>query len=274
MDLNNKRVVITGASQGIGAAMARAFAANGSDVIVAARSKDKLDALAEEIGGHAIAVDLVDADAVEAFVPGVEESFGPIDVFVSNAGIETIDSCALVDVETLRRVNRLNLEAPMVLTRMVLPGMLERGNGHLVYTSSLAGTSAYPAVGPYCGTKAGLTNYASAVRSEVEPHGVGVTIVAPGPVDTEMWEQVEQASPTGQLVINRLERLQLLPTIAPERLADDVVEAVIDGRRHVRHPKRLFANFWLNEAPRRLVEVLLTGVKYDPLEPAAGSQRT
>ncbi len=274
MELRGKRVVITGASQGIGAAMARAFAAAGSEVIVAARTKDKLDALAEEIGGHAFVVDLVDADAVESFVPDIEAAHGPIDVLVSNAGMETIDSCALVDVETLRRVNRLNLEAPMVLTRLVLPGMLERGTGHLVYTSSLAGTSAYPAVGPYCGTKAGLTNYASAVRSEVEPHGVGVTIVAPGPVDTEMWEQVEQASPTGKLVIKRLKRLQLLPTIAPERLADDVVEAVTEGKRHVRHPKRLFANFWLNEAPRRLVEVLLAGVTYDPLEPAAGSQRS
>jgi len=274
MDLEGKRVVITGGSQGIGAAMARAFARAGARVVVAARNKDALDNVATEIGGEAFPVDLLDPDAVESFIGDVEERFGPIDVLVSNAGIETIDSCALVDVETLRRVNRLNLEAPMILTRLVLPQMLARGSGHLVYTSSLAGTSAYPAVGPYCGTKAGLTNYASAVRSEVEPHGVGVTIVAPGPVDTEMWDQVEKASPGGQRVVKRLRRLQLLPTISPEKLADDVVDAVADGRRHVRHPKRLSANFWLNEAPRRLTALLITGVKFDPLEPADGDQRT
>jgi short-subunit dehydrogenase len=274
VDLNNKRVVITGASQGIGAAMARGFAEAGSEVVVAARSKDKLDALAEEIGGHSVAVDLVDPDAVDAFVPGVEDALGPIDVLVSNAGIETIDSCAMVEVDTVRRANRLNLEAPMVLTRLVLPGMLRRGSGHLVYTSSLAGTSAYPAIGPYCGTKAGLTNYASCVRSEVEAHGVGVTIVAPGPVDTEMWDQVEQGSPSAKRVIRRLRLLQLLPSITPERLAADVVSAVAEGKRHVRHPKRLSANFWLNEAPRRIAELALAGVKYDPLEPADGTQRT
>jgi short-subunit dehydrogenase len=265
MDISGRRVVVTGASQGIGEAMARAFAAAGAEVVVAARSATKLTALVDEIGGTARPVDLLDPAQVDAFVGDIERDLGPIDVLCNNAGIESQDSVATMDVDAIRRVVRLNLEAPMVLTRLALPAMLRRGEGHLVYTSSLAGTTAYPGVGPNCGTKAGLTNYASAVRSEVAALGVGVTIVAPGPVDTEMWDQLEAAGEGAQAVIARLRRLQLIPKMRPESLATQVVEAVRSGKRHVRHPKRLAAQFWLNEAPRRITELVLAGVPYDPL---------
>ena len=266
MQLEGKRVVITGASQGIGAALARAFAEAGSRVVLAARSVDKLEALAAETGGAAHPVDLLDEEQTEVFIDDVERSHGPIDVLVNNAGIETSDSAATTDVATIRDVVRLNVEAPMVLTRNVLPGMLERRAGHLVFLSSLAGTASFPTMSHYAATKAAVTNFAGSVRWETRERGVGVTIVAPGPVDTEMWDRVEELEGGAGNVRRRFERLQLLPKLAPGELAEQTVAAVCTGKRHVRHPKRLSTQFWLNEAPRRIVELALTGVRYDPTE--------
>ncbi len=264
MELSGKNVVITGASQGIGAALAREFADAGGRVILAARSVDKLEALAAETGGVAHPVDLLDPEQTERFIDDVEAAHGQIDVLVNNAGLDSSRPAAAEDVETIRRVTRLNLEAPMVLTRQVLPGMLERGSGHLVYLSSLAGTASFPTMSHYAATKSATINFAGSVRWEVRKHGVGVTVVAPGPVDTEMWDRYEDLHGSSGNIRRRFERLQLLPKLSPEALAERTVDAVREGRRHVRHPKRLSLNFWLNEAPRRIVEVALTGVRFDP----------
>ncbi|WP_436795261.1 SDR family NAD(P)-dependent oxidoreductase [Actinospongicola halichondriae] len=264
MELRGKTVVVTGASQGIGAALARAFAAAGSTVVLAARSVDKLEALAAETGGLAHPVDLLDPEQTDRFIADVEAAHGPIDVLVNNAGLDSSRPAAAIEIQTIRRVTRLNVEAPMVLTRQVLPGMLERRSGHLVYLSSLAGTASFPTMSHYAATKAGIMNFAGSVRWEVRKHGVGVTIVAPGPVDTEMWDRYEDMTGTPGNVRRRFERLQLLPKLAPDVLADRTVAAVRDGKRHVRHPRRLSTNFWLNEAPRRIVEAALTGVRFDP----------
>jgi short-subunit dehydrogenase len=266
MELDGRTVVVTGASQGIGAALARSFAEEGARVVLVARSRDKLEALAEEIDGVAHVADLLDPDRVDALVPEIEEAHGPIDVFVNNAGVDAMESAASADPALIRRVAQLNLEAPMVLTRHVLPGMLRRRRGHLVYVASLAGTASFPTMSHYAATKAGLLNFAGAVRWEVHRHGIGVTCLAPGPVDTEMWDRAEAATGSAALVRRRFEILQLLPKADPADIAARTVEAVRTGRRHVRHPRRLSANFWLNESPRRLVEALLTGVRYDPLE--------
>lgn len=264
MELQGKRVVITGASQGIGAALARAFADAGSSVVVAARSLDKLEAVAARSGGVAHQVDLLDQAQTERFVDDVEATHGPVDILINNAGIESTDAAAVADVDTIRDVVRLNVEAPMVLTRAVLPGMLDRGSGHLVFLSSLAGTASFPTMSHYAATKAAITNFAGSVRWETRKHGVGVTVVAPGPVDTDMWDRVEALSGGAGNIRRRFERLRLLPKLSPDVLAEQTVAAVRSGRRHVRHPKRLSTQFWLNEAPRRVVEMTLTGVRYDP----------
>ena len=113
MDLDGARVLVTGGSRGIGAALARAYAAAGADVVVAARSEGDLRAIADEVGGHAVVVDLADPAAVEALVPGVEADLGPIDVLVNNAGVETVDMAAVIDPGDVRTATRVNLEAPM-----------------------------------------------------------------------------------------------------------------------------------------------------------------
>lgn len=259
MQLDNAHVFITGASRGIGAAMARRFAAKGARVSVAARSADALGSVAADIGGWSFPVDLTDDTAVDGLIERVEAEAGPIDVLVNNAGLETNAWLRDVDPDTIRTVSRLNLEVPMLLTRQALPGMMTRGRGHLVYTSSIAGAASFPGLAAYCGTKAGLTNFAATVRAELRDHPVGVTVVSPGPVDTQMWDNLEDASDF-EPMLERLRRLQLIPKVSPEKLAKRTVAAVEAERRHVRTPRRLTATFMMNEAPRRIIEGVLSGV--------------
>ena len=246
--------------------MARAFAKAGARVSVAARSTEALEQVAAPIGASTFTVDLADTYQTEQLIPMVEAAAGPIDILMSNAGIETTEHMNSVDLDTLRAVSRVNLEAPMVLTRQVLPGMLERNSGHLAFTSSLAGTSGFPGLASYGATKAGLSNFVSAIRLELRDTNINTTLVAPGPVDTEMWDNVEQTDDLSP-VLRRMNRLQLLPKKSPEFLAQRTVEAISNDVRHVRTPRRLSSNFWLREAPARLTELLMTGVEVGPKRP-------
>ena len=135
--------------------MARSFAAAGARVSLAARSADELATVAAETRGTVFAVDLLDPAQVDALIGRVEAEAGPIDVLVNNAGSESTRMLQQEDITDIRNVARLNLEVPMVLTRAALPGMLARGKGHFVYTSSLAGTAGFPGMTIYSGTKAG-----------------------------------------------------------------------------------------------------------------------
>ena len=185
---------------------------------------------------------------------------------VNNAGLEHTNWFHEEDTQRIRDVVRVNLETPLVLARAVLPGMLERGRGHLVFTSSIAGSASFPTLSIYAGTKAGLNNAAATIRLELRDTPIHITLVAPGPVDTAMWDQVED-SPTTTAMLKRLRMLQLIPKKSPELIARRTVAAVRANRRHVRTPRRLSTHFWLGEAPRRLNELVLTGV---PLVPSAG----
>ena len=263
MDLRGSHVLVTGASRGIGAAMARQFAAAGARVSLAARSTDAVNALATELGGRGFTVDLLDPDQVDRLVPTVEADAGPIDVLVNNAGLEQTNWFHLEDATRIREVVRVNLEAPLVLTRAALPGMLARGRGHLVYTSSLAGSASFPTLSVYAGTKAGINNTVATIRLELRDTPIKTTLVEPGPVDTAMWDHLEDA-PTTTAMLRRLRLLQLIPKKSPELIARRTVAAVTADRRHVRTPRRLSLSFWLAEAPRRINELVLTGVPLGP----------
>lgn len=270
MELKGAHVLITGGSRGIGAALAKEFARAGSRVSLTARTTDAIEALALELGGQAFTADLLDPAAVDRLIGDVEEAAGPIDVLVNNAGLEGHAWFHESDTESNRRVLRLNLEAPVVLTRNVLPGMIERGRGHLVFTSSLAGTGGFPGLAVYGATKAGLTNLVAAMRMELAGTGVNTTVVAPGPVDTDMWDALEEDS-TLDPMLGRLRKLQLIPTKSPELLAKRSIKAIKADRRHVRVPRRLASNHWLREAPTRLTETLISGV---PVGVAASKKDT
>lgn len=259
MQLDGAHVLITGGSRGIGAAMAREFTRAGARVSLVARSAAAIETLAAELGGAAFPGDLLDAAMVDELIARVERNAGPVDVLVNNAGVETTAAHSRLTVDELRNTARLNLEVPMVLTRAVLPGMIDRNRGQLVFVSSLAGTSAVPFMAAYAATKSGLRHFAASLRIELRDTAIGATVVAPGPVDTAMWDEVEHADEI-QPTLRRFRRMQILPKKSPELIARRTVAAVADGRRHVRTPRRLTTMFVLGESPSRMTEWLLTGV--------------
>lgn len=265
MELSGRTVVITGGSKGIGEAMAEQFAAAGADVLVVARSQEKLSAVADRIGGEYLVADLTKASEVDRLIPACLERLGHVDVLVNNAGIEDSDAFVHLDRNRLRSMARLNFEAAVLLTRDVLPHMLERGEGHLVQMSSITGAMTFPGAVAYSGTKAGLTNMAEGLRMELEGTGVGLTVVAPGPVDTDMWNRVEDNEGYTFPVLRRLQQLRLVPKVSPDAVARYVVRAVEHDRPHVR-PGLVYGPFhMLNNVSRRMTRLALTGVHLDPL---------
>jgi NAD(P)-dependent dehydrogenase (short-subunit alcohol dehydrogenase family) len=142
-------------------------------------------------------------------------------------------------------------------------GMLARGKGSLVFISSLAGTAGFPGMAVYAGSKAGINNFAASARVELRDTPVNVTLMAAGPVDTEMWDRLEEEDWSAP-ILRRFNMLHLLPKKSPELMARRTVAAVKANRRHVRVPRRLSVTYWLGEAPRRIAEWLLVGVKWDP----------
>ncbi len=263
MELSNAHVVITGGSRGIGAAMARTFVQEGAKVSLVARSVDALEAIASELGGQAFPADLLDPRQVDNLIPQISEEAGPVDILVNNAGIETNDFFHNVTAKQIRDITTLNLEVPMVLTRAVLGSMLERNHGHLVFTSSLAGSGGFPGLTAYGATKAGLSNFVAGLRMELKDTSIHTTVVAPGPVDTQMWDKLEVVDDLAPM-LKRLRLLHVIPMKTPEFIAKQTVAAVKANRRHVRTPRRLAATGMMREVPSRITSSLLQGVPLGP----------
>jgi short-subunit dehydrogenase len=266
MDITGKHVVITGGSRGIGAAMAYQFAAQGARVTLVARNVDALSRVASQISGAYVVADLSDDTVVNTLIANIEREHGAIDVLVNNAGLETSTPLAVEDERKIRTVCRINLEVPIMLTRHVLPLMLARGSGHLVYVSSLAGTAGFPGMSVYAATKAGIFNFVASLSRELKDTPVNITTLSPGPVDTQMWDSVVSSPPSVQKVVKRFQRLQLIPTADPKKIALRTVLAVVNNKPFVRDPRRLSINFWLNHAPTRISNLAAIGIKFDPLD--------
>jgi short-subunit dehydrogenase len=182
MRISGATVLITGASSGIGAATARAVAAAGGRTVLTGRDGDRLAAVAAETGGVAFVADIT--RQVE-----VAEVAEPVDVLVNNAGVGwagPFDEMTDADIDRLIAVN---LAAPIRLTRALLPGMVERGRGHVVFVASIAGATGVRHEAVYSATKAGLIYFADSLRYELGGSGVGVSVVLPGVVDTPFFDR-------------------------------------------------------------------------------------
>lgn len=263
MELRGKNVVVTGGSAGIGAGLAEGFAERGAHVLVAARSKAKLRAVAGRFVGDYIVADLTKAKQVDAFVPACLDKLGHIDILVNNAGVETTDSFATTDRADIRKLARLNFETPLLLTRDVLPHMLQRDSGHIVQMASVAGAIPFPGVAAYAGSKAGLTNFTESLRIELKSTGIGLTVVSPGPVRTDMWDRLDNdGKPFAGAGLRRFRQLGFLPKLSVEKIVTATIDAVEVDKRFVRLPKRYSGYHVLSNAPRRLVEAALVGVKF------------
>lgn len=218
------RVLVTGGSSGIGAATAEAFAARGCHVVVVGRNVAALTELARRIGGASCVADLTDPHAIDTVCSEADKA----DVLVAAAGqgwagrlIDTPDG----DMETLVGVNMLT---PMRLARAALLGMRRRSGGHLVFVSSIAGHMAVADEAVYSATKAAMNAFAASIRHEASPHGVGVSVVVPGVVDTAFFSR------RGTPYSRRFPR-----PVPAEAVAERIVRAVEHRRPEVFVPRWL-----------------------------------
>lgn len=261
MQLDGKRVLITGASRGIGEALAEKFADAGATVALVARSKDALDRLAGRLGGTAHPADLSDPAQVSELIGRVEGDAGPVDVLVNNAGYGLPCGFTEGPDEVLRMTTEVCYLAPAVLCRQAIPRMLQRGGGHIVNVSSMAGTAVAPGLVPYSAAKAALSQLTAGLRADFRGLPLGTTLVELGPVPTDMLAQADDYEPTAKS-FERFYRLGFFVDVPREKVATEVVRAVQKGRRHVRVPKRVTVTAMLAEAPRRITELALTGVPH------------
>jgi uncharacterized protein len=259
VELRGKRVLITGASRGIGRSLAAAFARAGAHVALVARDAAALEAVAAPLGGSVHPADLLDREQLGRLVHRVEDEAGPIDVLVNNAGMGHTAAHWDTTAEQLSAQVQLNLTVPLELARQTVPRMLRRGGGHLVNVASLAAIASVPGMTAYAATKAGLAHGTAALRDELRGLPIGVTTVLVGGVPTDLLAEGEEYAPFHRSFA-RLRRIQLVPDTDPDDLATAVVLGVERGRRTVYLPRRAAAFVAAVEAPRKIVRAALLGV--------------
>jgi NAD(P)-dependent dehydrogenase (short-subunit alcohol dehydrogenase family) len=191
VDLRGKGAVITGGGRGIGAATARSLAAAGATVVLAARSRDQLEATAEQLrndGWRAFAVpcDVTDPEQVAALATAARVHAGTVDVLVNNAGIAHSAPLKAISLELWNHLFAVNVTGTFLCAQAFLPGMLERGWGRVVNVASIAGKTGAPYITAYAATKHAVVGFTRALAAEVAPRGVTVNAVCPGYVDTDM----------------------------------------------------------------------------------------
>lgn len=197
MDLAGRTALLTGATGGLGRAIALALAQRGARLALSGRSEEALAALAAELPGsghRALPADLAEPGAAERLAAEA----GAVDVLVANAGLPGSGRLDDFTPEQVARALRVNLEAPMLLSQALYPGMIERGAGHLVFLASLSGKAPSPQASIYNATKYGLRGFALALRADLNRQGIGVSIVSPGFVrDAGMFAESGARTPVG-----------------------------------------------------------------------------
>jgi short-subunit dehydrogenase len=228
--LAGQTVLLTGASGGLGTFMTQAFAERRLKLALVAHpgvDLAKLSKTVEEHGCQAISYwsDLRDPAQRRQMLHQVETDLGPIDVLVNNAGVEFTSIYHALTEENINEVLRVNLEAPMILTRLVLPGMLERKRGHIVNISSLAGKSGPALQEPYAATKAALIAFTSSLRATYRGSGVSASVVTPGFVEAGIYADLKAKSGCSAP--------WLLGTSRPDAVARAVIDAINHDRFEV-----------------------------------------
>ena len=217
--LDGKTALVTGASQGIGEGISRRLAAQGARVVVAARSLDKLESLAEELTAagsqvHVLQLDLVDAEGVGPKLKELPDPFSEIDILVNNAGITADNIFVRMKLEEWEKVLRVNLTGAFAVTRAVSRGMMRRRWGRIISISSVVGLMGNAGQANYAAAKAGLVGFSKSLAREIASRNVTVNVVAPGFIETAMTEQIPEKSRDGLLGAIPLKRLGGVDDIA------------------------------------------------------------
>jgi uncharacterized protein len=231
MELSGRTVLLTGATGGIGHALARAFAAAGAQLVLTGRRTDVLESLRADLDATTVAADLSDPEAVH----GLIADHGDADVVIANAALPASGRLDSFSEEQIDRALDVNLRAPIVLAHALVPKMVERGEGHFVLVSSLAGKAPSEGSSIYSATKFGLRGFGASLRAELHGTGVGVSTIFPGFIrDAGMFHESGTKLPKG------------VGTSTPDEVAEATVSAVVKNRGEVDVapiPMRLGATF-------------------------------
>lgn len=232
MELTGRVALVTGASAGIGRAVSERLAAAGMTVVVHGRDPGRTAEVARVVGGEAVLRDLAAPDGAAQLAAEVLERHGRVDLLVASAGVGWSGAFTAMSALDVDRLVATDLAAPLRLVHALLPGMVQRGCGHLVLVGSIAGRTGVAGEAVYAACKAGLDVFAESLRLELADTGIGVTVVVPGAVDTGFF------AGRGRPYDRRLPR-----PVRPELVADRLVEAVGANRAEVVLPA------WLRLAP-------------------------
>jgi short-subunit dehydrogenase len=221
MNLSGRKALLTGATGGLGRAIAQALAERGARLTLSARNREALEAMAAELpgAGHdVLPADLAEPDAAERLAA---EARGT-EILIANAGLPAAGWLGDFSPEQVKRALRVNLEAPMLMAQALYPQMLEAGSGHLVFVSSLAGKAASPRSSIYNATKFGLRGFALGLRGDLASRGVGVSVVSPGFIrDAGMFADAGSKAPPG------------MGTARPDQVGAAVVKAIEHNRAEI-----------------------------------------
>jgi uncharacterized protein len=218
VNLAGRTVLVTGATGGLGQAIARRLHGAGAQLVLTGRRTEVLESLAHETGALTVAVDLSDPVAVD----GLAEACADVDVLVANAGLPGSGQLTSFSVEEIDRALAVNLRAPMVLSRHLAERMVARRSGHIALMSSLAGKVGPARASVYAATKFGLRGFAQSLREDLRPSGVGVSAIFPGFVrDAGLFHDAGVKVPPW------------VGTVAPHDVADAVVRAIEENRGEV-----------------------------------------
>ncbi|MGL4635036.1 MAG: 3-oxoacyl-[acyl-carrier-protein] reductase [Beijerinckiaceae bacterium] len=200
-DLSGKTALVTGASGGIGAAIARALHAQGAVVTLSGTRREALDALATELGlrVHVATADLSDRASVETLVPAAEAAMGSLDILVNNAGLTRDGLFMRMKDDDWDKVLAVNLTAGFVLSRAALRGMMKRRHGRIIGITSVVGVTGNPGQGNYAASKAGMIGMSKSLAAEVASRNITVNCIAPGFIETAMTSELNDKQKEGIL---------------------------------------------------------------------------
>lgn len=219
MIFKDKTVIITGGSEGVGAATARMFAAAGANLVLVARNKKNLEAIALELRElsrvEIIAMDVADPDACVDLFKKANFEFGRIDILVNNAGFHKRGPFSSVDAADLGRMIDVNLKAPIILMRLALPHMRDAGGGAIINVGSLAGRTPVPNSATYAASKAGLRSLTYSLGEELADTKIKVAVVSPGPIDTGF-------------IMSDIDKVSDITFSQPISTADEVAQVILD----------------------------------------------
>ena len=215
-NVENKVIIITGASSGIGEETAKMLAENGAKVVISARREDRLKALADEIGENAVYLksDVVNADEMKALVILAKEKFGRVDAVFANAGIMPAGNMSEMKTDDWNRMVDINIKGVLNTMAAVLPEFCEQKRGHIIITSSRVGTMSVPGNAVYCGTKHFVRAMLDSFHSEsiMEGTNIRTTTIYPGAIKTELLNQVAE-SKAKEMVSQFYENVGLEPEV-------------------------------------------------------------